>query len=54
MLEYDRMDFWFMTKSEAVDEMKNADLDEKGRELGLLKKLLFIIETSNNYNREHD
>ena len=28
-----RINFWFMTKSEAMDSMKNTDLKEKIREL---------------------
>ena len=42
-----RTNFWFLTRNESVDRMKNADLSGKKKTF-FIRKLLFIIVVPNN------
>ena len=42
-----RTNFWFLTRNESVDRMKNADLYGKKKTF-FIRKLLFIIVVPNN------
>ena len=43
-----RINFWFITKNQVVDRMKNADSSEKNLTTMIMKKYLFILEMSSN------
>lgn len=42
-----RINFWYMTKSEAVHRMKSADLSKKNKQLWLWKQLFITVMLNN-------